>query len=148
MRILVEYLLVGDDFPIDVMATEIGINDCEISYIGDSVYGGPHKNLFIRNEECSSILYSTGYIETMETEIPLRMLYDILYEKKDIILKYIEKYSLESKFCITLCLSDNPEIMIPKEVLELAAYLKAFIEFDTYLDYDENEKIILSGKTS
>lgn len=143
MKILVEYILIGDDFPVDDVAAQIGIKDCEISHIGEPVYGGPDGKFFIRNEDCSSILYSTGYVDSLYTEIPLKMMYDVLYAKKEIILKAIEQYSLISKFCIALCLSDNPAIEIPQEMVELAAYLKAHFEFDTTMDYDEKERPIL-----
>jgi len=147
MKILVEFILFGDDFPVDEVATNIGIENCEIGHVGEPVYGGPGKKFFIRNEDCSWIQYSTGYVETIYTEIPLKMMHDVLYKKKDIIRKAIEQYSLTSKFCIVLCLSDNPAIGIQQEMVELAAYLKAHFEFDTTMDYDEEERPVLGGNT-
>lgn len=35
---------------------------------------------------------------------------------------------------------------IPEEFIEFAAYVHAKIEFDTYVDYDENGRVILYSK--
>lgn len=57
------------------------------------------------------------------------------------ILESINQYELTSKFCIVINLTDNPEILLSKEFIELAAFLKAEIEFDTYLDIEKEIEI-------
>lgn len=144
MKILVEYIIIGDEFPVQEVSEVIGIKDCEIVKTGDVVYYG-EKNKGYRVETDTSITYTTGYIDTIDMRLPIDIMTDMLGEKRDIIKHYIEKYSLTSKFCIVLCLSDNPIMMMSERFIKLAADLNAFVEFDTYLDYDEDERVILNA---
>ncbi len=144
MKILVEYIIIGDEFPVQEVSEAIGIKDCEIVKTGDVVYYG-ENNKGYRVETDTSITYTTGYIDTIDMRLPVDIMTDMLSEKKNIIKYYIEKYSLESKFWITLCLSDNPIMMMSERFIKLAADLNAFVEFDTYLDYDEDERVILNA---
>ncbi len=132
LKILVEFILISEKFPVNEVKQQIGILDCEIIYSGDVVYYGTDKQC--KRIECfDSITYSTGYIETNKVADVLNQIKQILYEKKIAIRNQIEKYSLLSKFWITISLSDNPIIELPADFVDFASYLKATIEFDTYL---------------
>ena len=142
LEIMVEFIMFAEEFPVDEVNVYIGIGDCKIDKKGDVILMGQYKQLS-RIETHTSILYSTGYIETTSTTEPIKKIYDTLAPRKMQILESINQYGLTSKFCIVINLSDNPEISLSQKFIELAAFLKSEIEFDTYLDYDDEEKPIL-----
>ncbi|NLZ45427.1 MAG: DUF4279 domain-containing protein, partial [Clostridiales bacterium] len=80
-------------------------------------------------------------IETISTEEPIKKMYNILDPRKTQILESINQYGLTAKFCIVINLTNNPEISLSQEFVQLAAYLKAEIEFDTYLDFDKDVEV-------
>lgn len=54
--------------------------------------------------------------------------------KKDCIVEVISEYGLTAKFCIVINLTDNLKILLSNQFIQLAAFLNAEIEFDTYLN--------------
>lgn len=140
MEIMIEFIMFAEEFPVDDVNTRIGINDCKIDKKGDLIRMGQHKQLS-RIETHTSIMYSTGYIKTNSTTEPIKQIYDMLDPRRKQILESINQYELTSKFCIVINLTDNPEILLSQEFIELAAFLKAEIEFDTYLDIEKEIEI-------
>lgn len=140
MEIMVEFIMFAEEFPTDEVITQIGIDCYRICKKGDIVLMGQHKQLS-RIETHTSVMYSTGYIETISTEEPIKKMYNILDPRKTQILESINQYGLTAKFCIVINLTNNPEISLSQEFVQLAAYLKAEIEFDTYLDFDKDVEV-------
>lgn len=63
---------------------------------------------------------------------------------KNIVLRNIQEYDLSVIFCITINVSENIGIVLPKELIAFAALLGARIEFDTY---SNNERTIECDET-
>ena len=116
MRFLVEYIMIAEQFPAYEVSRAIGISGSEVVNAGDIIRHGESDKV-IRVETDTSITYTTGYIETLEMERAIDVMFDMLNDKKDIIKHYIEKYDLCSKFCIVLCLTDNPIMYMPKRFI-------------------------------
>lgn len=138
MEILVEFILVADNFPVEDVCKEIDIHYEKMIKNGDVLLIGPQKDV-PRIQTSSSLVYSTGYINTIDVAEPLQIIYNMLYPKKQKIGEEIKKYSLKAKFCITINLTENPIIGISKEFVELASDLYSEIEFDSYIQCYENE---------
>jgi len=137
MEIMVEFIMLSEeDFPADEVSTQIGIDGCKIDKKGDTVFMGQYKQLS-RIETHTSIMYSTGYIETIDVEVPIKMMYDMLFHRERKIAKNVQKYKLDTLFCVVINLTDNPSIVLSPEFIDLASRLHAKIEFDSYVDYDE-----------
>lgn len=133
MEIMVEFILWSDTFPVYQFIEKIDIPYSEKLIKDEIRYIGPDKNIPKVNET-SSITYATGYIETVEVKKPLDIMYNMLSVKQDLLIELIEKYNLNSKFCIVINLTDNPIIDLSNKFINLASKLHAEIEFDTYLD--------------
>lgn len=131
MKIMVEYLLVSSSFPTQEVYEAIGLNGIQKQEEEITIPTMCGKN-YIR-EKSSSITYSTGYIETLDVRIPLEKLYNLLLDREEQIIKYINKYNIQSRFCIIINLTDNPIIQIPHKFMELACRLQADIEVDSYI---------------
>ena len=141
MEIMVEFIMYKEgDFPVDETNKMVGLPNGKISKKGDSIYSS-YNNKFIRIETQTSIMYTTGYIETISVTEPINQIYNMLVPRRMQILESINQYGLTSKFCIVINLTDNPEILLSQEIVKLAAFLKAEIEFDTYLDIEKDIEI-------
>jgi len=70
----------------------------------------------------------------------------MLLPREKQIVECVEKYDLTAKFCVVINLTDNPAILLSCEFINLASRLHAEIEFDSYVNYDEEGKLI-SKKT-
>ncbi len=136
MEIMVEFILVKEDFPIDEVYKKIGIFEGIKESLGKKIFATTSSKNYIREKECS-ITYSTGYFETINVEIPIKKICTMLFPVKKQIIECIKEYELQSKFCIVINLTSNPIINLSCEFINLAAELGADIEFDTYLDNDK-----------
>lgn len=145
MKMLMELVLFADDFPVETVAQEIGLPVIEIAEKGNIRLTGPEKTL-PRIEETSSITFATEWIETIDLNVVIEKMYNLLAPKENIIRKCIDLYGLHAKFCAVVHLSENPILQMSKEFISLAANLHAQIEFDTYLDYDDNDRPILHAE--
>lgn len=141
MTIMVEFVIFADDFPIDIVAEKIGIDNYEYTKKGDIVFYGENKELH-RKEDCTSILYSTGYVDTNDVKKPIENMYKMLLPVCKQISDCVDRYKLNTKFCIVINLTDNPVIELSQEFVKLASKIHAFIEFDSYVNYDDNGKIV------
>ena len=142
MNIMVEFIIWAEDFPTEYVSKKIGIPHSEIIQKGDILYTGQNKDI-PKLQTSSSITYSTGYINTINVEKPLKYMKHILYPSKDKIVELIKLYSLTSKFCIVINLTENPIISLSKEFIKFASELNAEIEIDSYIDYDEMERPVI-----
>ena len=133
--IMVELILWTDNaaVPIKDLSRTVGIFPVKCESIGDIKHYGEHKNLE-RIVETSSLLYSTGYIDTADVEVAVNKMADILKPKFSEIVDIVDKYDLTAKFCIVIALSENPIIVLPAEFVQIMAKLHAELEFDTYFD--------------
>ena len=132
---MVELILWTDNaaVPIKDLSRTVGIPSVKCESIGDIKHYGEHKNLE-RVVETSSLLYSTGYIDTADVEVAVNKMADILKPKLSEIVDIVEEYGLTAKFCIVIALSEMPIIALPAEFIQIMAKLHAELEFDTYFD--------------
>lgn len=133
MAIMTEFILYADDFPVDEAIKIIGINKYECEKNGDVIFYGENKDLQ-RTADCSSITYSTDYIETNDINRSVEIMLKMLSPVSEKISQCIEEYKLTSKFCIVINLTDNPMIELSEEFIKLAAKFNAFVEFDSYVN--------------
>lgn len=135
--IKVELILLSNDpnVQIDVISQLIDIFPVEKESIGDIKYFGETNN-FKREVDISSLMYSTDYIKTDEVEVAIKNMIRFIKPKLHNIIAAVHRYNLMSKFCIVISLSEKPIIFLSKEFIEVAALLRADIEFDTYVDAD------------
>lgn len=138
MNIMACFILLAEDFPVDEVSQQIGLTCDEIMKKGDEILIGPNKDV-TRIQTESSIMYSTGYLKTIDVEEPIQCIYTMLKPKKAQIIEVVEKYSLIAKFCIVINLTENPIIGINRNFIEFAADIHAEIEFDTYINCCEDE---------
>ena len=68
-------------------------------------------------------------------------MYNMLLTHEKQIVECVEKYNLNAKFCVVINLSENPVIGLSREFINLASRFHAEIEFDSYLNYDDNGNI-------
>ncbi len=141
MEIMVEFIMFTEDFPVEEISAQIGIDSCKIVKKGDVRYMGQFKQLS-RIETHTSIMYSTGYIQTVDVKVPIRKICDMLLSREKQILEYIERYKLNTRFCVVINLTDNPIIELSREFIDLASRLHAEIDFDSYVNYDDDGNVI------
>lgn len=142
MTIMTEFILYADDFPVDNVIKTIGISEYECVKKGDVIYYGENKALQ-RIEDCSSITYSTDYIETDDLKKPIEIIVKMLSCVSKKIIECIQTYGLTAKFCVVINLTDNPIIELSKEFINIAASFNASIEFDSYVNYDNWGNLIM-----
>ncbi len=143
MDIKTELILFSREFPIYKVFDEIGINDGEINILDNATYSTLSGENFVREKEMS-ISYLKTSNEYNGVEKASLELVDMFETKKNIVLRNIQKYDLSVMFCITISMSDDVEIVLPKELIAFAALLGASIEFDMY---SNNERTIVYDET-
>ncbi len=131
--IMVELILWTENPEIDIdnISRIINIYPVEKESMGNIKYYGELKNLN-RVIDASSLVYSTGYINTIEVEQAIRKMINIIKPKFNNLLSIINKYSLNTKFCIVIVLDEKPVISIPLDIIEIMSQLHAEIDFDIY----------------
>lgn len=135
--IMIELILFSDNPNLEIndVSEFINIFPVDKESIGDTVYFGETNN-FKREVDISSLMYSTEYIKTNEVEVAIENMIRFIKPKLNNIIEAVHKYSLTSKFCIVISLSEKPILFLSKEFIKIAAQLHADIEFDTYIDVD------------
>ena len=131
MEIMVEYFLISDDFPMEVVYEKIGLKG-EIELQEEKTFKTLSYDSYLRPKSCS-ITYTTGYINTINVEDTIELIYNLLHPREKQIIDSINQFDLQSKFCIVLNLTDNPCIYLPQKFIDMASRLQADIEFDTYI---------------
>lgn len=133
--IMVELILWSDnaDVSMNDLSQAIGIFPVECESIGETKYYGSSKK-YERVVDTSSLLYSTGYIDTAEVEVATNKMVDVIEPKLSEMIDVINKYKLNAKFCIVVALSEKPIIALPSNFIQIMAKMHADLEFDTYFD--------------
>lgn len=141
--IMTEFILWSDnpETPINHISQSIDILPVEQEVIGDIKYYGEFKNLE-RIVDASSLMYSTGYIDTIEVEVALHKMINIIEPRLQKIEELVNQYNLNAKFCVVINLSQKPIIIIPSNFIQIMAKLSAKLEFDTYITKDNKNRII------
>ena len=126
--IMVELILWTDnaDTSIADLSRAIGIFPVKCESIGDV------KQQSERVVDTSSLLYSTGYIDTIEVETAINKMVDMIAPKLSEIVSLVDQYRLNAKFCIVIALSESPIILVPSDFIQIMAKMHAMLEFDTY----------------
>ena len=136
MEISAELILFAKAFPAEDVFDEIGINTGCIDISEEMIYKTLAGDDFKKEQECS-ISYSTQALDTIQVVDVLNDMCSILEDKVHIIKSAIEKYKLTAKICITLNLTDEPEIVFTQKFIQMAAFLGCSIEVDSYLNIDK-----------
>lgn len=140
MNIKVEFVLFSRKFPIDSVYEIIGITGYK-NITKKTTFNTLSNGEYIKEDEYS-ITYSAETTDTVDVDVAISRMYNMLIGHKSNIKKCIDSYGLTAKFYIVINLSDNPIIEISNKFISLASDLNADISFDTYLDYDDAERSI------
>ena len=143
--IMVELVLWSENQAIsmDNIKRSIDIFPVEQETIGDIKRYGKAKKLQ-RIIETSSLLYSTGYIDTIEVEVAAKKMTSMLKQNLQNIVDAVDKYCLHAKFCIVINLSQKPIIALPSDFIQVMAKLSAELEFDSYVNYNRRGRVLKS----
>ncbi len=136
MEIKCEFILVSERFPVKRVYQKIGISSGELHTNEETIIKTIANEEFRKPPE-TSITYSTTSLGTIQILDVVKEMVAIIYPKRHIIRKLTKKYGVSTSFCITLNITEEPEMFLPKDFIQLASYLNASIEFDTYLDIDK-----------
>ena len=143
MEMMLELLIEGERVLIDEIVDKIDIKTMEIVHKGDVLMVGPKKNIR-QIQENNILIYSTGYIDTIDANIPIEKMLDIWKGEKEKLKKYVSNPKTSIKLCLTVNLSENPILYFSNEFIEFVSYLNAELEIDSYVEYDCEENIVLS----
>lgn len=128
-NILVEFIIIGEEFPIDKISEQLSIKPTEYYNKGDKV-----NNRDIRRKETSWSI-SSGYEVSLDINNQLEKIVSLIKPKTDILKELKEQYQLEYKFCIVIRVEENqaPAIYLERDVIEFANDIKADFDFDLYI---------------
>ena len=132
MGIKVEFLLYGDDFPVYKLANELKIQNPILETKGQIRYIGLDLTEE-RKAECTSLMYETDEVDTIDTEDSLNVMCNAIFPNVDKLKEYINNYQLSTKFVIVINLTENPIMGLSKKFIHLANELCAEVEFDSYI---------------
>lgn len=135
--IMVEFTLWTENPEIDIdnISQIINIFPVEKESIGDIKYYGELNN-FKRIVDTSSLMYSTGYINTIEVEYAIKKMFSLIKPNLNNLICIVNEYNLNTKFCIVIDSREKPIISIPADIIKIMAQLSAEIDFDIFIDYD------------
>ncbi len=136
MDIQAELILYSKSFPIELVYNEIGIPGECFEADDNVIYKTISGSDYIKECE-SSITYASKKLQTIYVSEALDDLCNLLTDRLDIIKKMMDKYKLSAKFCITLNLTDEPEIVFSNNFIKNSAMLNASIEIDSYIDIEK-----------
>lgn len=137
MEIKVEFYLFASDFPVEKVYNLVGLKG-KCQRLEEAKFVKMSNDCYIRQAE-SSITYSTGYVNTIEVCKLLEQMYAMLHPCEEMIIKCVDEYQLQSKFCIVMNITENPIIELSHEFVAMAFRLKADIEIDSYIDLERKE---------
>lgn len=140
MEIMVEFILVSHDFPLEEVYEKIGL-DGKKEHFKEAIFRTMSDEKYLR-EEHHCITYSTGYIETIDVGEPVEQIFKILHSREKTIVQCIEEFKLQSKFCIVINLTDNPIIDLKSKFIDMASRFHAEIEFDSYVNYNRRGRVL------
>ncbi|MCK4261111.1 MAG: DUF4279 domain-containing protein [Halanaerobiales bacterium] len=125
----VEIVIVGEDFKLDIITNELDILPTEHWVKGEQV---PNRNT-VRKDTCWS--YGLGSEETLNINIQLLKLVEILCPKKDILIRLKKMLQLEYLILVTINIENDvkPIIGIKSTVIELMNDIGAELDIDLYL---------------
>ena len=122
---------------IDRIRERINLSPVDKEYLGDVKYLGGNKSIK-RIVDASSLLYSTDYIDTIEVEVVMQKMIEMLKPNLNTIVSLINQYKLTAKFCVVIESYEQPIIFLSSDILKTMAQLSSEIEFDMYLELDKD----------
>ena len=141
--IAIELILWTEEKNVDIntIVSLIGLQSFETESIGDIIEFGREKK-HTRIAEVSSVMYRTNKIETEDVEIAIGSFMKLIEPKKDVIVKTVKDYKLDSRVCVWIDVENQPLISFPKSFIKYAADLGADIEFDMYIsDWEDRGRL-------
>lgn len=130
--IKIEFCIIGEDFLPDEITKMLNINPTEAYCINDVFMGGSEKNIPMKRKECCWCI-ETPYVETIDVTVELNKIYNILKNKTNILKEIKNKFSVFCKFTIVIHFTDNPILILERDIIKFAAEIDAEFDFDTYI---------------
>lgn len=129
-KVLCEFRIIGEDFPVDNVTEVLNIKPTETYCIGEKMtYTSKKYNH-------TEWMYSTGYIETLDIDCQLKKIINIFELKSEKLIQIRQKYSLDICIEIVILIENNepPAIYFDDEVIKFASKIGAVIDVDTYIN--------------
>ena len=143
-QVMVEFNLIGDEFPIEYVTKMLGIEPTEAYCKGDVIPRRYNPNVtYTKNHyriETSWSL-STGYQESYDVQEQMTQILEQLKSKAPIINQLKEEYNLVCVFVIVIKMENGytPGLHFDNELIEFANSIKAEFDIDLYANpYYEN----------
>ena len=113
-EIMAEFILWTEnpEINIDRISEKINLSPVNKEYLGDVKYVGGTKSIK-RIVDASSLRYSTDYIDTIEVEVVMQKMIEMLKPNLNTIVSLINQYKLTAKFCVVIESSEHPIIFLP-----------------------------------
>lgn len=149
MAIKVEFIMYGENFPAQEIASLLQMRNAVIETKDTTYFAGQNQDWEITTD-CTFLMYSTEYTHMGKVDPPIQTIYNSLQTKVAQLQIFIQKYRLKTKICITADLHENPMISIPHSLIQLVSLLNAELQFDAYISplkclFSKNTK--KAGKT-
>ena len=136
--IKVKFFITGDDFDLDEVTNRVGINPTRArtkdSFPPQTIQAG---------FACNEWLIETTEENCLAVAIKFEEMLSMLKGKTENIKSLCDDYNLETGFVIVIHMvgEDNPEMILPREVISFAASMNADIAFDMYV-YCDGEPLL------
>lgn len=128
-NIKVEFRILGDDFPPEIITEKLSIKPNEVWIKGDKI-----KNKdFHRKYSCW--ILSTGYEESLDINNQLKKIYNIIKIKKNKLRQLKKTYELDYQFDIIINIEkkEKPAIYLDLDIIKFANDIEAEFDFDLYI---------------
>ena len=121
-NIMVEFVVIGDEFPLDTVTERLGVKPSNMYMKGDH-----------RKETAWCI--STGYENSLDVGEQLNKLISILDHKQQVLNQLKEEYDLDYKFFIVVKIEQNqsPGVYFDKRIIKFAHDIQAEFDIDLYV---------------
>lgn len=128
-NVMVKFVITGEEFSHSEITSELQVNPTSFWTKGDCIIGKKMKRI-----ETSWIL-ATGYEHSYDINEQLFKIVNILLDKKFILKKMKEKYSIDYIFSIVVNVenNENPTIYFNRDFIQFANDIEAEFYVDLYV---------------
>ncbi|MCY0874816.1 MAG: DUF4279 domain-containing protein [Firmicutes bacterium] len=129
-EIMIEFAVIGDFFPLEVISERLGLMPTDQYYKGDKIPELKNQ-LTLTKETCWSL--STGYQQASVANEQLDDILRNLYDKKEILNELSSEYNLTYKIFVVFRTEDsNSGLIIDSPVIDFAHSIGASFDIDIY----------------
>lgn len=128
-NVMVEFRISGDDYDPAVISNILAIQPSESWKKGDKI-----RNT-IKEREYTGWVMSTGYEESLDINIQLSKMINLLRTKEDCLLNIKDKYSLKYRFDIVINIEKQqvPAIYLDTDAISFSNKIGIEYDFDMYI---------------